>query len=145
MSRAFTNVAIFGKLRAENIGEPLLSIARLVESIGAKVLFDQATCESVGVEGFSCHSVHAIGKQADVAVVLGGDGTMLGIARELAPFRVPLIGINHGRLGFMTDICSTEWPRRWSRCCAEPTRRTAGSCSMPRYAAAARSPSMPRR
>jgi NAD+ kinase len=104
MSRAFANVAIIGKLRAENIGEPLLAIARLVESIGAKVLFDQATCESVGVEGYTCHSVHAIGKQADVAVVLGGDGTMLGIARELAPFRVPLIGINHGRLGFMTDI-----------------------------------------
>jgi len=104
MSRAFASVAIFGKLRAENIREPLTAIARLVESIGARVLFDQATCECVGVDGYSCHSVHAIGKQADVAIVLGGDGTMLGIARELAPFRVPLIGINHGRLGFMTDI-----------------------------------------
>ena len=48
--------------------------------------------------------MHAIGKQADVAIVLGGDGTMLGIARELAPYQVPLIGINHGRLGFMTDV-----------------------------------------
>jgi hypothetical protein len=101
---AFANVAIFGKLRAENIREPLTAIARLVESIGARVLFDQATCESVGVDGYACHSVHAIGKQADVAVVLGGDGTMLGIARELSPFKVPLIGINHGRLGFITDI-----------------------------------------
>src|SRR5579872_3381061 len=41
---------------------------------------------------------------ADVAIVLGGDGTMLGIARQLAQFNVPLIGINQGRLGFMTDI-----------------------------------------
>jgi NAD+ kinase len=104
VSRPFSNVAIFGKLRAENIREPLTAIARLVDSIGARVLFDQSTCEGVGVEGYSCHSVHAIGKHADVAVVLGGDGTMLGIARELAPFHVPLIGINHGRLGFMTDI-----------------------------------------
>ncbi len=60
-----------------------------------------STCNSTNIPG---HSVHAIGKQADVAIVLGGDGTMLGIARELAPHQVPLIGINHGRLGFMTDV-----------------------------------------
>jgi len=45
-----------------------------------------------------------IGQDADVAIVIGGDGTMLGIARQLAPFDVPLIGVNQGRLGFMTDI-----------------------------------------
>ena len=104
MSQAFRNVAIFGKPRAENIREPLLAIARTVEAAGARVLFDLATAEQVGLDGVERQTVHAIGKQADVAVVLGGDGTMLGIARELAPFRVPLIGINHGRLGFMTDI-----------------------------------------
>lgn len=104
MSQAFRNVAIFGKPRAENIREPLLAIARIVEAAGARVLFDLATAEQVGLDSVERQTVHAIGKQADVAVVLGGDGTMLGIARELAPFRVPLIGINHGRLGFMTDI-----------------------------------------
>jgi NAD+ kinase len=36
--------------------------------------------------------------------VLGGDGTMLGMGRQLAPYRTPVIGINHGRLGFITDI-----------------------------------------
>jgi len=104
MSQAFRNVAIFGKPRAEGISEPLLAISRIVEAAGARALFDLGTAEHVGLNGVAAHTVHAIGKLADVAVVLGGDGTMLGIARELAPFRVPLIGINHGRLGFMTDI-----------------------------------------
>ena len=104
MSRPFSNVALFGKPRAENIREPLLAIARIIESAGAKVLFDSATSEHVQLDKYSGHSVHAIGKQADAAIVLGGDGTMLGIARELAPHQVPLIGINHGRLGFMTDV-----------------------------------------
>jgi NAD+ kinase len=104
MSRPFVNVALFGKPRAEGIGEPLSAIARLIESTGATLLFDHATRETVGLMDYVGHTVHAIGKQADVAIVLGGDGTMLGIARELAPFRVPLIGVNHGRLGFMTDI-----------------------------------------
>jgi NAD+ kinase len=104
MSREFSNVALFGKPRAENIREPLLAIVRIVESVGAKVLFDSATCDQVRLDNYTGHSVQAIGKQADVAIVLGGDGTMLGIARDLAPFQVPLIGINHGRLGFMTDV-----------------------------------------
>ena len=53
-------------------------------------------------------SVADIGHCADVAIVLGGDGTMLGIARQLAPFDVPLIGINQGRLGFITDIARDQ-------------------------------------
>jgi NAD+ kinase len=43
-------------------------------------------------------------------VIVGGDGTMLGIARELAPHGVPLVGINFGRLGFITDIPLLRWP-----------------------------------
>jgi len=82
MARAFKHVAIFGKPRAEG----------------------------GGFEDYDGHSLAALGRQSDVAVVLGGDGTMLGIARELAPFRVPLIGINSGRLGFMTDIALEQMP-----------------------------------
>ena len=104
MSQAFRNVAIFGKPRAEGIREPLLEIARIVKAAGGQVLFEHGTAEHVGLNEFDPYTVHAIGKKADVAVVLGGDGTMLGVARELAPFGIPLIGINHGRLGFMTDI-----------------------------------------
>jgi NAD+ kinase len=103
MGRAFRHVAIFGKPRADGLREPLLAIAHAVEAAGARPLFELATAERVGLEAAG-HSVQALGEQADLAIVLGGDGTMLGIARELAPFDVPLIGINHGRLGFMTDI-----------------------------------------
>ena len=45
-----------------------------------------------------------IGARCDLAVVVGGDGTMLGFAREVAPFDLPLVGINQGRLGFITDV-----------------------------------------
>ena len=129
MSQAFRNVAVFGKPRAEGIRDPLLEIARIVEAAGARVLFDLSTAEHVGLNGIEAHTVHAIGKMADVAVVLGGDGTMLGIARELAPFRVPPIGINHGRLGFMTDIALDQMGEALRRCLVAATRPTVTSCS----------------
>jgi NAD+ kinase len=110
MSHSFGNVAIFGKPRTEGIREPLAAIIALVQRAGRTVLLDAATRETVGLTEFEGHSLASIGKRADVAVVLGGDGTMLGIARELAPYRIPLIGINHGRLGFMTDIALDQVP-----------------------------------
>jgi NAD+ kinase len=53
-------------------------------------------------------SGEALGRSADLVIVVGGDGTMLSIARLLAPFDVPIIGINQGRLGFLTDIALSE-------------------------------------
>ena len=46
----------------------------------------------------------ALGKGSDLAIVIGGDGTMLAAARELVRHHVPLVGVNQGRVGFMTDI-----------------------------------------
>ena len=108
MAQAFKNVAIFGKPRVDgsrhSLTATLRQIAGIVESAGLQVLFDSATLESLELQPYTGYALQAIGRQADVAVVLGGDGTMLGIARELSSFGVPLIGINHGRLGFITDI-----------------------------------------
>jgi len=114
MAHAFRQVAIFGKPRVDGsrpaLQSTLLEIARTVERVGLSVLFDGATRDAVGLDAYPGHTLQEIGRTADVAVVLGGDGTMLGIARELAPYRVPLIGINHGRLGFITDIAVGQMP-----------------------------------
>lgn len=110
MAQTFNKVAIFGKPRADGIREPLARIIEIVQKAGLEVMLDAATRESARLHQFTGYSLAQIGEQADVAVVLGGDGTMLGIARELAPHQVPLIGINHGRLGFMTDIALDQMP-----------------------------------
>jgi len=110
MAQAFKHVAIFGKPHAEGIREPLAAIARIVEQAGQQPMFDAATRDLVGLNEYPGYTREAIGQQADVAVVLGGDGTMLGIARELSQYRIPMVGINHGRLGFMTDIALGQMP-----------------------------------
>jgi len=110
MAQPFRNVAIFGKPQAEGIREPLAAIAQIVSDKGMVPMFDAATRDQVGLKEYVGYTIDALGKEADIAVVLGGDGTLLGIARELSRHRIPLIGINHGRLGFMTDIALGQMP-----------------------------------
>jgi NAD+ kinase len=97
-------IAIVGKYLASGIADSLSEIADFLKWRGHTVVFETETAQNMGLDGLIAMTPTEIGEHADVAIVLGGDGTMLGIARQLAPYNVPLIGINQGRLGFMTDI-----------------------------------------
>src|SRR5574341_2458196 len=104
MSVAFQTVALIGKYKSPGIAEPLLQLAGFIEARGAKVLVDRLTASHLGRSAYPVHTLEEIGARADLAIVMGGDGTMLNIARTLAPHQVPLVGVNMGRLGFLTDI-----------------------------------------
>jgi NAD+ kinase len=97
-------IALIGKYSATGIARDLLELTHLLVNIGHTVVLEQETAAQLNIAEFAALSPAQIGAQADLAIVVGGDGTMLGIARQLAPYQVPLIGINQGRLGFMTDI-----------------------------------------
>ncbi|MDD7805144.1 MAG: NAD(+) kinase [Endozoicomonas sp. (ex Botrylloides leachii)] len=55
-----------------------------------------------------------MGLQCDLVIVVGGDGSLLGAARDLVNHNVPVIGINRGNLGFLTDICPNELEQQLS-------------------------------
>ena len=100
----FDTVAIIGKHGDSGAGSALLELAAFLEKRGHRLVADAVTARDLRMTNVTSLTTAEIGENADVAIVLGGDGTMLGIARQLAPFNVPLIGVNQGRLGFMTDI-----------------------------------------
>ena len=102
--RSFASVALVGRYPAAGIAASLTEVAAFVASTGRQVIVETDTARHLDLPGIVAMSLADIGTQADVAIVLGGDGTMLGVARQLAAFDVPMIGINQGRLGFMTDI-----------------------------------------
>jgi NAD+ kinase len=109
MGVGFKHAVIVGKYQARGIRAVLEEIAQFLITRGLEVSFERETAHATGVTDFETLGAQEIGQRCDLAVVVGGDGTMLGIARELARWNVPLVGINQGRLGFITDIAIGQY------------------------------------
>ena len=104
MSKTFKTIALIGKYKSPEIAEPVLRLAKFLDERGVKVLLDPVTAAHVGRNDYVVLPLEEVGRAAQLAIVIGGDGTMLNIARTFAPFDVALVGINQGRLGFLTDL-----------------------------------------
>ena len=110
MKSQFQHVALIGKYQAHGSRSALESIAHFLSAQRCDVAIEKDTANNTGLTQYPILDVASIGVHCDLGLVVGGDGTMLGIGRLLAQFGVPLIGINQGRLGFITDIAFEDYP-----------------------------------
>ena len=117
MSLQFHRVALVGKYQdaasgavADSTRDVIADVAGFLTEQGCDVVLAERTAEATGLRDHPALDVAGIGAECDLAVVVGGDGTMLGIGRQLARYGTPLIGINQGRLGFITDIALADYP-----------------------------------
>lgn len=108
----FSHVAIVGKYQAPGSRKAVDEIAHFLHDQGCDVSLEQDTALNTGLTQYPSLDVPGIATQCQLALVVGGDGTMLGIGRQLARYGVPLVGINQGRLGFITDIPLGEFRER---------------------------------
>lgn len=106
MSDLFKTIALVGKYDCPEMSDNLPQLADFLREKGYEVLIAHNTADQLGQVNHPTAALTEIGKRADLAVVLGGDGTMLSIARMLVGNDIPLVGINQGRLGFLTDVPS---------------------------------------
>lgn len=104
MVSRFRHAALVGKYQAEGIRGVLEGIAHFLVRQGLEVSMERQTALNTGITDFGALTPDELGRECDLAVVVGGDGTMLGIARQLSRHGTPLVGINQGRLGFITDV-----------------------------------------
>ena len=104
MANRFRHAALVGKYQAQGILAELEEIAKFLVDQGLRVSLEQQTAVNTGLRDFGSMTLDDLGRECDLAVVVGGDGTMLGVARHLAHYGTPLVGINQGRLGFITDV-----------------------------------------
>jgi NAD+ kinase len=87
--------------------ERLLELLALLHQNKIKALLEQEAATLIGKTGIA-HTLKEIGKAADLIIVLGGDGTILRVAREIEGSATPLLGVNLGNLGFLTSIRSDK-------------------------------------
>src|SRR5512143_2461208 len=104
MQTPFHTVGLVGKYDNQGMEASVRALGEFLRGRGHDVLLACQSADHLGIKDFPTRNLHDLASNSDVVVVLGGDGTMLSIARELAPNGAPLIGVNQGRLGFLTDI-----------------------------------------
>lgn len=109
MANPFTSIGLIGKHQSAEVAAALVETARFLHERGYHVLIEAETASSLGnCAPFPALPYARLGTQIDLAVIVGGDGTMLNAARHLVHHDVPLVGINQGRVGFLTDIPREE-------------------------------------
>jgi NAD+ kinase len=104
MKSTIQRVALVGKITQPAIGEDVSVLAGFLKDQGLQVCIEAGTAGAFAIHGYAPVPMEAIGAQADLAIVLGGDGTMLTVARSLVEHGTPLFGVNKGRFGFLTDL-----------------------------------------
>ena len=104
----FKKIAIVGKYPAGNESDELNSqLIGLIEYLSQKkydLIVEEKTQKKIKISKFNSMSLKGIGGAVDIAIILGGDGTMLGVARSLLDDGIPMIGVNSGRFGFLADL-----------------------------------------
>jgi NAD+ kinase len=104
MPPAFKTVAVVGKSDAANLPEVLDQLAGVLHGRGIKVAMDPATASASRNPPDTVAELEMLPSHSDLAIVVGGDGTLISCARLMAERGVPLVGVNLGTLGFLTDI-----------------------------------------
>lgn len=105
---AFKSIAVIGKYMnqaaLQQMQADLADLAHHLSAKGVTVWLEENTAKHAKLNGFKTSSLEEIGAHVDLAIVMGGDGTMLSVARSLMHADIPLVGINRGRFGFLTDL-----------------------------------------
>jgi len=114
VSEKFSKVGIISKHGEARVVDAVNSVCEFLKSIDREIYFDRSSAEIMENPQFEILSRRELGQRVDLAIVIGGDGTLLNAARSLAQYDVPLLGINLGRLGFLTDISPLDMEQKLS-------------------------------
>lgn len=100
----FRNIGIIGRLGSKKVVETVRRLKRYLVEEGYHVILQDRIAEVMPGHGMQVSTQKLLGEICDLVIVVGGDGSLLGAARALAKHNTPVLGINRGRLGFLTDI-----------------------------------------
>lgn len=108
----FKNIGLIGRLGSAKVVDTLRRLIRFLNAHDYHVILEDRTATILLDHGQQEASRRLLGDICDLVIVVGGDGSMLGAARALCRTGTPVLGINRGRLGFLTDISPDELEQR---------------------------------
>lgn len=116
LHKQFRKVGIIANPEKGHCRKAISTAVRLLQDHGADVLYDPgAACLATISEDDVVLDANGLSKIADLLLVFGGDGTILRVAREAAGGKAPLLGINTGRLGFLSAVTTSELPEAFDK------------------------------
>ncbi len=104
MHTKFDRIGLVGRSQQEGLTDVLDELVRLLQGLGKELVLESRLAELVEDTSIPRASLDEIGEDSDLVIVVGGDGSLLSAARTLAKYETPVLGVNRGRLGFLTDI-----------------------------------------
>ncbi|RVU32416.1 MULTISPECIES: NAD(+) kinase [Neptunomonas] len=104
----FRNVGLIGRLGSKAVIDTLKTLIRFLHDRDIHTILDESIAELMPGHGQQVCRQKSMGEMCDLVIVVGGDGSLLGAARSLAKNHVPVLGVNRGNLGFLTDIAPHE-------------------------------------
>jgi NAD+ kinase len=104
MSNSFNTIGLIGRQRKEDISDTLLTLKNFLQARKLSVLIETETASYLPGDELPVYPRDQLGKHCDLIIVVGGDGSLLNAARAAVNCHTPVLGINRGRFGFLTDI-----------------------------------------
>lgn len=108
MPNAFKTIGLIGRQRKEDISDTLESLRKFLQARKLSIVVEEETATFFGTDKLPAYPRNELGKHCDLIIVVGGDGSLLNAARAAIDSQTPILGINRGRLGFLTDINPNE-------------------------------------
>ena len=104
MPQQFKTVGLWGRLSEPSVAEPAMQVLAHLRKRGTSVFVATQSGGAAGLSGTKIVDEAELAEHVDLVVAVGGDGTLLHAARHVAKRGVPLLGINRGRVGFLSYI-----------------------------------------
>ena len=103
-SRKFNTVGLVGRVGNPEVVDSVAAVARFLAGTGVELVLETATAPMLPDSAYETVNREALGSRCDLIVVVGGDGSMLAVARDLADSPALVVGVNRGGLGFLADV-----------------------------------------
>ncbi len=108
MSKPFKTIGIIGRVKTSGVKETLKSLIDYLKSLKQNIIIEAETAESIEDASLKTSPRDQLGQHCDLVIVVGGDGSILNAVHAIIDESIPVLGINRGSLGFLTDILPSE-------------------------------------